>query len=50
MHSALEHRRSQLQKQAAVLRECLVDYEFEPCRCAPGMSNILVSQLETIGE
>jgi len=28
MHSALEQRRSQLQKQAAALRECPVDYEF----------------------
>jgi len=28
IHSALEQHRSQLQKQAAALRECFIDYEF----------------------
>ena len=28
IHSALEQRRSQLQKQAQAVRQCLVDYEF----------------------
>jgi len=46
IHSTLEQRRSQLQKEAAALRVCLVEYEFRDLKvCAwifahPGLSNM----------
>jgi len=45
IHSALEQRRSQLQKKAAALRECLVDYEFRALQCCTPFC-----QIEATGE